>query len=66
MSPRFWEWFHGVMVIVWAVMMPLAIFTGWIYAIGFVSVISIYANFVGHFGSWQASRAERREAESDD
>jgi hypothetical protein len=50
--------FHGVMTVLWAVTMPVAVFTGWIYSLAFISVISIYANFAGHFSSWQASRVE--------
>lgn len=59
MSARFWEIVHGVLTGLWALMMPVAVLTGWVYAIAFVSVISIYANFGAHFGAWQACRAER-------
>lgn len=40
-------------------MMPLAIITGWIYLVAFISVISIYANFASHFSAWQGARAEK-------
>lgn len=54
------ERLHLALTVVWFKMMPLAIATGWINSVKFVSVISIYANFVGHFSSWQAARAERK------
>lgn len=59
MKARGWELVHGVLTVLWAIMMPVAIITGWITVIAFVSVISIYANFGAHFGAWQAARAER-------
>lgn len=50
--------FHLALTVLWFLMMPLAIYFGWVASVVFISVISIYANFVGHFSSWQASRAE--------
>lgn len=52
--------FHLVLTVIWAVMMPVSLWKGWVFSIAFISVISIYANFVGHFSSWQASRAEEK------
>lgn len=49
---------HLVLTVAWFLMMPVAVYTGWVASVVFISVISIYANFVGHFSSWQASRAE--------
>lgn len=60
------KWFrrgHAVATVAWAIMMPVAITTGWIYSVAFISVISLYANFVGHFGSWQATRVEVNQEE---
>jgi len=51
-------YFHAVLTIVWFVMLPVSIITGWIFAIAFVSACSIYANAGTHFSAWQASRAE--------
>jgi hypothetical protein len=49
---------HALLTILWLVMVPVALATGWIASIVFVSACSIYANAVGHFSAWQASRAE--------
>lgn len=54
---------HLAATVVWGVTMPLAIFTGWIYAVAFVSVCSIYANMVGHWASYQAARADLKAEE---
>lgn len=56
--------FHLALTVLWFLMMPLAIYFGWVASVVFISVISIYANFVGHFSSWQASRAEEAHEKS--
>lgn len=53
---------HAVLMVSWFVMVPVAIATGWIVSIAFISACSIYANAVGHFSAWQASRAEEAES----
>jgi len=55
--------FHGWMTVGWAVMMPVSILTGWVNLVVYVSVLSIYALFIGHFSSWQAARVEVRQEE---
>ena len=35
-------------------MLPIAYMTGWIYSIVFISLVSIYANFVSHLSAWRA------------
>jgi hypothetical protein len=42
----------------WMGMMPLAIWTGWIYLSAFISLISIYTCFTGHWSTYQAARVE--------
>lgn len=50
--------FHGVLTVLWALLIPVAFATGWIFSLAFISAISLYANVAGHFSSWQAARAE--------
>lgn len=57
--------FHAVLTIVWLVMVPVAVLTGWIGSVAFIAACSIYANAAAHFGAWQASRAEKK-ADDDD
>lgn len=49
---------HATLTIAWALMVPIALTTGWVNSIIFVSACSIYANAVGHFSAWQAAKAE--------
>jgi hypothetical protein len=49
---------HAILTVLWFAMIPVAVATGWIGSIVFVSACSIYANAGAHFGAWQASRAE--------
>jgi len=57
MSAKKWMHFHAVMTGVW---MLLAIPTVliWKESILWVAFMSLYANMVGHFSAYQASRAE--------
>jgi hypothetical protein len=49
---------HAILTILWLVMVPVALATGWIASIVFVSACSIYANAAAHASAWQSSRAE--------
>lgn len=62
-SPTVMKKFHGWLTVVWAVMMPVALWSGWVKSVIFISVLSIYALFIGHFSSWQATRVEVRQEE---
>lgn len=53
-SPRF----HLVAMVTWALLLiPTVLW--WKESILWVAGMSLYANFVGHFGAYQAARAER-------
>lgn len=53
------EKFHLVMMVLWAVLVvPTLLF--WPDSILWVAFMSLYANFVGHFSAYQASRAEEK------
>lgn len=62
---RFQMWLHGVLSIIWLIMIPVAIYTGWIGSIIFVAAISIYANFAGHIAAFEAARSELLSEERD-
>jgi hypothetical protein len=49
---------NGWLVIFWLGMMPVAIITGLVNLLWFVTILSLYANFATHLGAWAASRAE--------
>lgn len=55
---EFLKRFHFVMTIIWGVAIPVTVFTSLRESIVWIALMSVWANFVGHFSSWQASRAE--------
>lgn len=62
------EWLrrgHAVLAVAWAVMLPVALVTGWVYSLVFISACSLYANAAAHFGGWQGGRAERAANDDD-
>lgn len=57
---KFYKWLHFGLLILWAVMFPVAELTGLKQSLPFVVGISLYANWATEFGAYQASRAELR------
>lgn len=49
---------HRALAILWAAMIPVAIFTPIRNSVPFLVAVSVYALAVGHFSSFQAVRAE--------
>lgn len=56
---------HGWLAIQWAVHLPVVIFLYIVFprvwekmSILYLALVSIYANFVSHWGAWQSTRAE--------
>jgi hypothetical protein len=56
--PRFLKAFHGWMTLIWAVLIPISVFTDLRESVFWIVLMSVWANFVGHFSSWQATRIE--------
>lgn len=55
--PAFLKAFHGWATVVWAVLIPISV----LYlsdSVPWIVMMSVWANFVGHFSSWQATRVE--------
>jgi hypothetical protein len=49
--------FHAAATLAWlALVIPTVIW--WRTSIAWVALMSVWANVAGHFGSWQAARAE--------
>lgn len=57
-KPSFLKHFHGIMTLIWFVLIPVTVFTGLKSSIIWIAMMSVWANFVGHFSSWQAARTE--------
>lgn len=49
-----WRRANLLLAIAWALMVPVALWTGWIGSVVFVSAVSIYANAVSHVAAWRA------------
>lgn len=49
-----WRQANLLLTVVWTAMIPVAITTGWIYSVAFISVASIYANLASHLAAWRA------------
>ncbi|MCU1675770.1 MAG: hypothetical protein JWM93_528 [Frankiales bacterium] len=56
--PAFLRGFHGWMTLGWGLLVPITIFTDLKTSITWIALMSVWANFVGHFSSWQAARVE--------
>lgn len=64
LSPKAMRRVHGIAMDIWLLAIPVAIITGWVLSVAFISAASIYANFASHFGSYQAARAEEEAQDS--
>ena len=56
---------HGIAMDLWLLAIPVALITGWLFSVAFISAVSIYANFVGHFSGYEAARAEAEAGNGD-
>lgn len=56
--PKTMQRIHGIAMDLWLLAIPIAIITGWLFSVAFISAVSIYANFASHFGGYEAARAE--------
>jgi len=58
---------NGWLTILWIVMIPVSIVTGWISSVTYVAVLSLWALVSGHWAAWQAARVEvTQQAEMDE
>jgi hypothetical protein len=55
-SETYWARFSAARVVFWIIVTVLAILFGWIYAVAFVSVCSLYANIASDFAAFRADR----------
>jgi hypothetical protein len=64
--PAFLRGFHGWMTLCWGLLVPITVLTGLKGSIIWIALMSVWANFVGHFSSWQAARVEVKQDEQVD
>jgi hypothetical protein len=54
---------NGWATILWIVMIPVSIATGWINSVTYVAVLSLWALVSGHWAAWASARVEVRQDE---
>lgn len=53
--------FHASATIVWFVLIPITLLSGLKNSIPYVVLMSVWANFAGHFAAWMGARVEVRQ-----
>lgn len=62
-DPVFMRAVNGWLTILWLVMIPVSLATGWVKSVTYVSALSLWALVSGHWSAWQAARVEVRQEE---
>jgi hypothetical protein len=57
-DPVFMRRVNGWLTILWIAMIPIALYTGWVKSVVFISALSLWALVSGHWSAWQAARVE--------
>lgn len=57
-DPRVLRHFHAAAAVVFAVQIPVALFTGLKDSVPYLVFLSLWALVAAHWGAWQATRAE--------
>ena len=55
---KFLKTFHAYATIVWGVLIPITLLTNLKASLVWIALMSVWANFVGHWSAWGAFRAE--------
>lgn len=64
-TAAFLKRFHGWMTVLWGIMIPISLVTDLKTSLMWIVLMSVWANFVGHFSSWQATRVEVKQDEAE-
>jgi hypothetical protein len=62
-DPVFMRRVNGWLTILWIVMIPVSLATGWVKSVVYVSALSLWALVSGHWSAWQAARVEVNQRE---
>jgi hypothetical protein len=57
-DPVFMRRVNGWFTVLWILMIPVSIATGWIHSVAYISALSLWALVSGHWSAWQAARVE--------
>ena len=61
-DPTFMRRVNGWLTVLWILMIPVSIATGWIHSVAYISALSLWALVSGHWSAWQAARVEVEQA----
>ena len=64
-DPVFMRRVNGWFTVLWLVMIPVSLLTGWISSATYVAALSLWALVSGHWSAWQAARVEVRQDEQE-
>jgi hypothetical protein len=64
-EPRLMRRAQGWLTILWVLMIPASLVTGWVKSVTFVSALSLWALVASHGAWWAAASVEVRQAEED-
>jgi hypothetical protein len=62
-DPVFMRRVNGWLTVLWLVMIPVSLATGWVRSVVYVSALSLWALVSGHWSAWQAARVEVNQAD---
>jgi len=57
-DPVFMRRLNGWLTVLWVLMIPVSIASGWVHSVTFLSALSLWALVSGHWSTWQAARVE--------
>ena len=57
-DPVFMRRVNGWLTMLWLVMIPVSLATGWVKSVVYISALSLWALVSGHWSAWQAARIE--------
>lgn len=64
-NPHTMRKIQAFLTIMWVVMIPVALITGWVKSVTFVSALSLWALVASHGAWWAASSVEAKQADED-
>lgn len=60
LSTRHLKRFHGWATIIWLLLIPITV-VFWSNSVAWIALMSVWANFAGHWAAWQAARVEKKQ-----
>ena len=60
-NPKFMRKVNGWLAVLWVMMIPISIYTGWVKSVTYVSPLSLWPLVSGRWSAWQAARTEEKQ-----